>query len=134
MSNRLRSNILTFLCVPLGHLSPPNMWFPVSLEVSAFLCLFMDCCLQDVWFPATCPCPSQLIPSYLPAVTPRPRCAELGCTWHSSSGRHPGPNLGGLLTVVIPEVSPQVANAISSGLSLMAQGSLLSSSRRCYGA
>ena len=62
-----------FLSAP-GHLSPQNVWFPVSLEVLAFLCLPIVSCLQDAWFPATWPCAplSLLTPSYLPAVPPGP--------------------------------------------------------------
>lgn len=70
MSNRLRSDILTFLCVPLGHLSPPNMWFPVSLGVPAFACPWT---LMFIWYVVSChlaPCPlSLLISNYLCAVT-----------------------------------------------------------------
>ena len=48
MSNRLNSEpgdspSSSLLCLPPGHLSSPhNVWFPVSLEVPAFLCLPMD--------------------------------------------------------------------------------------------
>ena len=49
MSNRLHLDpadscrlFSTFLCLPLGHLSPQHVWFLVSLEVPPFLCLPMD--------------------------------------------------------------------------------------------
>ena len=49
------------------------VWFPISLEVPAFLHLPMDpLCLQDAWFPAVWPLLAFLcsVPSYLPALTP----------------------------------------------------------------
>ena len=62
---------LAFFAFPPPPTHHPNVWFPVSLEVPAFLCLLMDpWCLQDASFPATCPLPhiSLLICSYLPVV------------------------------------------------------------------
>ena len=58
-----------FVCLQDSYQS--NMWFPVSLEVPAFLCLPMDPnSLQDEWFPVSCPMLIPLfIPSYLPTVT-----------------------------------------------------------------
>lgn len=63
----------TFICLTPGHLSAPNVWFYVSLEVPVFLCLLMNHYLQEEWFSATWPVPphpSLFLPSYLPAVTP----------------------------------------------------------------
>ena len=48
MSNRLHwdaqrfTPFSTLLCLPPGCLSPQNLWFPVSLEAPAFLCVPMD--------------------------------------------------------------------------------------------
>lgn len=75
MSNRLRSEARG------SHLSlsatqnfiTQYVWFPISLEVPAFLHLPMDpLCLQDAWFPAVWPLLAFLcsVPSYLPALTP----------------------------------------------------------------
>ena len=76
MSKRLHldakeSHLFPLLCLPPVHLSPQNVWFPVSLEVSAFLFLPKShCCFQDAWFPATWPMAplSLLISSCPPAL------------------------------------------------------------------
>ncbi|KAB0389336.1 hypothetical protein E2I00_001493, partial [Balaenoptera physalus] len=47
-------------CIPTRPLSPPNMWFPVSLEVPAFLCLPKDPIVYKIMVPAfsTMPLPN----------------------------------------------------------------------------
>ena len=52
-------------------------------------------------------------------------------THHSSSHNHSLAEAGVHQTVVTLAASPQVENAVSSGLGVIAKGSLLSSSRRC---
>lgn len=54
----------------------------------------------------------------------RPRRAELGHTHQSSSGGHPLAKPGVHQTVVTLESSPKMENAVSSGLGLIAQGSV----------
>lgn len=59
--------------------------------------------------------------------TERSSWATHATAHHATTHR---PKLWAHQTVVTPEASPQVENAISSGLSLIAQGHLLSPSRR----
>ena len=54
----------------------------------------------------------------------RPRSVELGHTHQSSSRGHPLAKPGAHQTVVILEASPQMENAVSSGLGLITQGSV----------
>ena len=73
MSNRFHSPSPTFLCLPPGHLSPQNVWFPVGLKFLLFFvtpdlkCGFLP---HGLWLPFLCSylavcLPLTLLPGWL---------------------------------------------------------------------
>ena len=93
-----------------GTLNTQNVWFPVSLKVSAFLCLFMRCRISCHL--ALAPI-SPLTPSYLPALTVLVRCSERLAS--RCGPPSPGWSSKNSLALALPRIYPQTPMILCSG-------------------